>query len=155
MTPSRGIDTASGPGCRVAARVPVAANWRILVENHNECLHSPTVHPQLVSLVPIYQRGEVEEEPGQTGSGNQLRTGPPPSRLRAVPACRSCPAGTGGSGHVLRSHAASKADHQLPLRHVSAFLLQPEGPAETRVTCQYLFAPEAVAAADFDPSHRS
>ena len=35
---------------------------------------------------------------------------------------------------------------------VSTFLLQPEGPADTRVTCHYLFAPETVASPGFDPS---
>lgn len=36
-------------------------NWKIFWENYNECLHCPTVHPQLSSLVPIYGRGLLEE----------------------------------------------------------------------------------------------
>ncbi len=76
----------------------VAANWKLLIENYNECLHCPTVHPELAELVPIYRRGEVEEEPGQNGNGNQLRDG-----LTSFT-------------DVLRGDAASKPDHQLPLR---------------------------------------
>jgi Rieske 2Fe-2S family protein len=36
-------------------------NWKIFWENYNECLHCPTVHPQLSSLVPIYRRGIMEQ----------------------------------------------------------------------------------------------
>src|SRR5207245_7645143 len=39
----------------------VAANWKILIENYNECLHCPTVHPELVKVVPTYGRGNVIE----------------------------------------------------------------------------------------------
>ena len=49
---------------RVGARreYDVAANWKIVVENYHECLHCPTVHPELVKIVPLYRSGEVEEE---------------------------------------------------------------------------------------------
>ena len=53
---------ASGP----ADRYEVAANWKIVVENYNECLHCPTVHPELVSIVPLYRFGEVWDEETQT-----------------------------------------------------------------------------------------
>ena len=32
----------------------VQANWRILIDNYNECLHCPTVHPELVAVVPTF-----------------------------------------------------------------------------------------------------
>ena len=35
-------------------------NWKIR-ENYHECLHCPTVHPALSSLVPIHRRGIMEE----------------------------------------------------------------------------------------------
>ena len=35
----------------------VAANWKILIENYNECLHCPIVHPELVEVVPDVQEG--------------------------------------------------------------------------------------------------
>jgi glycine betaine catabolism A len=40
----------------------VAANWKILVDNYNECLHCPTVHPELTALVPVYRHDQVEED---------------------------------------------------------------------------------------------
>ena len=40
----------------------VAANWKIVVENYNECLHCPQVHPELVQVVPLFRFGEVWDE---------------------------------------------------------------------------------------------
>lgn len=42
----------------------VAANWKLVIQNANECYHCPGVHPQLVRLTP-YRSGEED-----------LRTGP-------------------------------------------------------------------------------
>ena len=60
---------------RVGARreYDVHANWKIVVENYHECLHCPTVHPELVKIVPLYRAGEVEEE-GQV-LGNSMGEG--------------------------------------------------------------------------------
>jgi Rieske 2Fe-2S family protein len=53
----------------------VHANWKTIVENYNECLHCPTVHPSLVPLVPLYRHGEVEEVPGTAAAGTSSPTG--------------------------------------------------------------------------------
>ena len=48
---------------RTAVRIvyPIAANWKALVENYNECYHCGPVHPELVELVPAFrQRGGSE-----------------------------------------------------------------------------------------------
>lgn len=37
----------------------VAANWKIIIENYQECLHCPVVHPELVERIPLYQSGAV------------------------------------------------------------------------------------------------
>ncbi len=42
----------------------IAANWKLVIQNANECYHCPGVHPQLVRLTP-YRSGEED-----------LRTGP-------------------------------------------------------------------------------
>jgi Rieske 2Fe-2S family protein len=39
----------------------VRANWKILIENYNECLHCPTVHPELIAVVPGFRKGSVYE----------------------------------------------------------------------------------------------
>ena len=37
--------------------IDVQANWKIVIENYNECLHCPTIHPELVAVVPAYKKG--------------------------------------------------------------------------------------------------
>jgi glycine betaine catabolism A len=131
----------------------VAANWKILIENYNECLHCPTVHPQLATIVPIYRRGEVEEQPGRNGNGNQLREGftsftpSGQSRLPSLPGLEPDDLGTFYGVTLLPNLIINYHSDT-----VSTFLLQPAGAEQTLVTCHYLFAPESVAAPDFDPS---
>ena len=49
---------------RVGVRLvyEVKANWKIVVENYNECLHCPQVHPELVQVIPLFRFGEVWDE---------------------------------------------------------------------------------------------
>jgi Rieske 2Fe-2S family protein len=41
-------------------RKTMDCNWKIFWENFNECLHCPSVHPELCKIVPIYGRGYME-----------------------------------------------------------------------------------------------
>ncbi len=57
----------------------VEANWKIIIENYNECLHCPTVHPELVEVIPAYRKGWVFEDGRDDGgvtlaSGGDVRT---------------------------------------------------------------------------------
>ena len=52
----------------------VAANWKILVENYNECLHCPIVHPELVEAIPAYKKGMVFD-PDRPDGGVAIVTG--------------------------------------------------------------------------------
>jgi Rieske 2Fe-2S family protein len=46
---------------RTAHRIvyEVAANWKIIHDNYNECLHCPNLHPELSALVPMFRKGMV------------------------------------------------------------------------------------------------
>jgi Rieske 2Fe-2S family protein len=131
----------------------VAANWKILIENYNECLHCPTVHPELAKLVPIYRHGEVEEEPGQNGNGNQLRDGLTSftnrgrSDLPHLPGLEPADLGTFYGVTLLPNLIINYHSDT-----VSTFLMLPDGPGVTRVICHYLFEPEVAAAPGFDPA---
>jgi Rieske 2Fe-2S family protein len=54
------------PSLRVfhRARYDVAANWKLIFQNYSECLHCPTIHPELSVVLP-YKSG-----------ANDLTTGP-------------------------------------------------------------------------------
>lgn len=55
---------------RLAHRVvyEIAANWKLVVQNANECYHCPGVHPQLVRLTP-YRSGEEDLRKGPVFGG--------------------------------------------------------------------------------------
>jgi phenylpropionate dioxygenase-like ring-hydroxylating dioxygenase large terminal subunit len=46
----------------------IAANWKLVVQNANECYHCPGVHPQLVKLTP-YRSGEEDLREGPVFGG--------------------------------------------------------------------------------------
>ena len=59
----------------------VAANWKVIAENYNECYHCGPVHPELCDLVPSFRvRGGVG---ARLGAGH-----PAPTRGRHVHAHR-------------------------------------------------------------------
>ncbi len=135
----------------VRLRYEVAANWKIVVENYNECLHCPTIHPELVQVVPLYRFGEVWD--GQTpddgnwmveGATSFTRTGT--STLPPLP---------GLSPEDRRMYYGTFQFPNLLLNlHPDAamyYVLYPDGPAHTTVVSEYLFRPETIAAADFAP----
>jgi Rieske 2Fe-2S family protein len=138
---------------RVGARreYDVAANWKIVVENYHECLHCPTVHPELVRIVPLYRRGEVEEQ-GQV-LGNSMAEGltsftmTGTSSLPALPGLDEVDVNTFYGVYlfpnlILNYHSET----------VNAVTIHPLGPERTLVVSDFLFAEDTVQGPDFDPS---
>ena len=129
----------------------VAANWKIIVENYNECLHCPTVHPELVQIVPLYRFGEVWD--GETpddgnwmvdGATSFTRTGR--SELPPFPDLRP-------DDYRMYSGTFQFPNLMLNLHPDAAmtYLLLPRGPGHTTVVSEYLFRPETIASPDFQP----
>jgi Rieske 2Fe-2S family protein len=125
----------------------VAANWKIIVENFNECLHCPTVHPELVQIVPIYRKGEVEERDGwwgnslADGAGSFTTTGA--SGLPALPGIDATDAHTYYGFHVFPNVLLNFMPDS-----VMYYLLLPRGPEHTTVISNYLFRPETIEGVD-------
>ena len=128
----------------------VAANWKVLAENYNECYHCGPVHPELVRLVPAFGGGgtDLAWEDGI------------PHREGAWTFTMS---GTTNRAPLPGLSEAEKVRHKGELvypnlmlscsaDHVAAFVLRPLAVDRTRIDCSLLFARDAVAAADFDPS---
>jgi Rieske 2Fe-2S family protein len=129
----------------------VAANWKAIVENYNECYHCGPVHPELVELVPAFrQRGgsDLDWEEGIphrdgawtfTASGTTTRDPFP-----------------GLSAEEKQRHKGQLIYPNLMLSlsadHVAAFTLWPHGADSTTVVCDFLFHPSEMAKSEFDPS---
>jgi Rieske 2Fe-2S family protein len=138
---------------RVGVRIvyEVAANWKIVVENFNECLHCPTIHPELVQVVPLYRFGEVWDEETRDdgnwmvdGATSFTKTGR--STLPTFPDLLP---------DDLRMYYGTYQFPNLMLNlHPDAgmyYIALPKGPAHTTVISEYLFRPETIAASDFAP----
>ena len=121
----------------------VAANWKILIENFNECLHCPTVHPELVQLVPIFRKGEVEERNGWWGNslgegiGSFTKTGA--SGLPTLPGIDATDVSTYYGFHVFPNLLLNFMPDC-----VMYYLLLPRGPEHTTIVSDYLFHPETI-----------
>ena len=127
----------------------VAANYKVLAENYNECYHCGPVHPELTRLVPSFGSGGVGLEwedgiPHRDGAWTFTTTGT--TNRRPFPdlndAERSRHKGELVYPNLWLSCAAD---------HVAAFVSWPLDTGHTRIRCDLLFEPEAIAADDFDP----
>jgi Rieske 2Fe-2S family protein len=138
---------------RVGRRIvyEVKANWKIVVENYNECLHCPTIHPELVQVVPLYRFGEVWDEETRDdgnwmieGATSFTRTGtstlPPFPDL--LPDDYRMYYGTFQFPNVMLNLHPDAA---------MVYYALPTGPAHTTVVSEYLFRPETIASPDFAP----
>ena len=128
---------------RIGRRIvyEVAANWKIVVENYNECLHCPTVHPELVQIVPLYRFGEVWDEETHDdgnwmvdGATSFTRTGR--STLPPFP-------GLGRDDRRMYYGTFQFPNVLLNLHPDAAmvYTLYPRGAGHTTVVSDYLFAP--------------
>lgn len=141
-------------GLRVAQRTvtDVEANWKIHVENYNECLHCPAVHPELVAVVPTYRKGLVIED-GRTDGGVSIANGGT-SFTRSGHS--SLPVMAGLDQQEANSIYAALVFPNLFIdisaTSTVATRLEPRSATCTRVVTEYLFPPEAIADPSFDPT---
>ena len=136
----------------VTTRAEVRANWKIIVENYQECLHCSRVHPELVEIVPVYRTGWVYD-PERPDGGVTLRnransfsfTGT--SRLPVLPGLDESDAAS-YFGCTMFPNAF------VDVTGTSAIVttMHPRGPDHTTVITEYMFAPTTIADPDFDPS---
>ena len=130
----------------------VAANWKIVIENYNECLHCPTVHPELVDLIPAYRSGWVAEESRSDGGvtlaeGRTTLSTDPRSRLPLLPGMGDVEAASYYGASVFPNMFLD-----ISGREALVTCILPTGPTSTRLITDYLFPREAVESPDFDPS---
>ena len=139
---------------RLARRITydVAANWKIVVENYNECLHCPQIHPELVQVIPLYRKGEVWDGETRDG-GNEMAPGATSftatgtSDLPTFPDLLPVDYGM--------YYGAFQFPNLMVNMHpdsVMAYLVYPKAPDRTIVVSEFYFRPEALAMPGFDPS---
>ena len=139
---------------RLARRLvyEVEANWKVIVENYNECLHCPTIHPELVYVIPLYRKGEVWDGETRDG-GNRMRDGATSFTVTGASDLPKFPGLEPEDYHMY--YGAYQFPNLMVNLHpdaVMTYVLYPRGVAHTTVISEFLFRPEAIAAPGFDPS---
>jgi Rieske 2Fe-2S family protein len=127
----------------------VRANWKVIMENYNECYHCGPVHPELCALVPAFrERGGagldwqdgIPHRAGAwtfTASGTSTRAPFPGLSAREM---------THHKGEIVYPNLLLSAAAE----HVAAFTIWPKGPELTRIACEFLFHVSEVQKPGFD-----
>lgn len=126
----------------------VAANYKVVLENYNECYHCAGVHPELVRLVPAFGRGGADLDwesgiPHREGAWTFTASGT--SERMPFP-------GLDDEEKVRHKGELLYPNLMLSLSadHAAAFTLWPVSAGRTRIVCDLLFAPDEVAREGFD-----
>ena len=138
---------------RIGARIvyEVAANWKIIVENYNECLHCPQIHPELVQVVPLFRFGEVWDEETHD-DGNWMVEGATSFTKTGASALPKFP-GLNAEDYKMYYGSYEFPNLMLNLHPdcVMYYVGYPKGPNHTTVVSEFLFLPETIASPDFKP----
>ena len=132
-------------------RYDVAANWKVILENYNECYHCAGVHPELCRVVPAFKRhggADLDWErgiPHRDGAWTFTESG----TTDRAPFPGLSPDETGRhKGELIYPNFMLS----LAADHVAAFSLWPQSPGETAIVCDLLFHPGEMARPNFDAS---
>ena len=139
-------------GLRTAKRIAyeVAANWKIVLENYNECYHCGAIHPELCEVVPAFKQ--------QGGAALEWEHGIP----HKEDAVTFTWTGKTNRAPFPGLDEKEKVRHKgeliypnlmlsLACDHVAAFTLWPKSPDRTTVLCDFLFHPGEMQKPGFDP----
>jgi Rieske 2Fe-2S family protein len=129
----------------------VRANWKLIVQNYNECLHCPTLHPGLNKL-SHYLSGENEPlQPTYMGGRMDLNDGV--QTMTGDGTCARDPLPGLSAADRRRVYYYSVFPNFLIAPHpdyVLTHTLWPIAPDRTRIVCEWLVHPRERAKADFD-----
>lgn len=138
---------------RIARRIgyEVEANWKVILENYNECYHCGGVHPELCKVVPAFkQKGGMDLDwdrgvPHREGAWTFTMSG---TTNRKPFAGLNEDEQTRHKGELLYPNFMLS----LSAEHAAAFTLWPTSPNHTTILCDFLFHPSEIAQTDFNPN---
>ncbi|WP_339226629.1 aromatic ring-hydroxylating dioxygenase subunit alpha [Oceanobacillus sp. FSL K6-2867] len=140
------------PDLRVAhsKTYDVKANWKIIVENFQECYHCSSIHPELTEALPEFRSGVGTQN--TVGAGASFKDGVEYFSISGK-----------GSRPMLKGllpeddrlyYGMTIVPHvfiNLTPDHVITHRIYPVSADRSIVICDWLFDPEEMAKSDFDP----
>ncbi len=131
-------------------RYQVSANWKVILENYNECYHCAGVHPELCKIVPAFRKNGgagLDWDQGilhKEGANTFTRSG---TTTRAAFPHLNSEEKERHKGELIYPNLMIS----LAMDHVAVFTLWPGSEQSTQIDCDFLFHPDEVAKSTFDP----
>jgi glycine betaine catabolism A len=131
----------------------VAANWKLLVENFQECYHCTSIHPELVNVIPEF-RGGVASQSAGPGYGSAMGEQIAGFTVDGRPGLAVLPGvAVEDQRRYFGMTITPSAFINLIGDHAIVHRLEPVAVGRTTVVCDWLFSPEALAEEpDIDPT---
>jgi Rieske 2Fe-2S family protein len=140
------------PGGRIT--YDVKANWKLIFQNYSECLHCPTLHPDLARLSP-FQSGANDLYEGYVLGGYMEISSPGGSMTMTGRACGLPVSDELKPEDGQRVYYYSIFPNMLLSLHpdyVMYHTILPQTPDRSAVTCEWLFHPKSFTQLDFNPA---
>lgn len=142
------------PSLRSERRIEydVAANWKLLFQNYSECLHCPSIHPELSGRTP-WTSGENDLTEGPFLGGFMLLTEKGGSITVSGDTC-ALPVGELPVEDYDRVYYYSLFPNLLLSMHPDYVMFHtfwPQGVDRTHIVCEWLFNPDSRLTTDFRP----
>jgi Rieske 2Fe-2S family protein len=137
-----------------SARYEVRANWKLVFQNYSECLHCPTIHPELSTVLP-YQSGANDLVEGPFLGGYMEIKAPNESATLSGRACGRIVSGDLGEDDRHRAFYYTLMPNMMLSVHpdyVNYYMLTPVAPDLTIVESEWIFHPLNDGDSRFNPN---
>ena len=135
-------------GHRIAYQVQ--ANWKVILENYNECYHCAGVHPELCKIVPVFRKNGAQGLDWDKGipqlEGTNTFTMDGTTKRAPFPDLDDDEQ-VRHKGELIYPNMMLS----LSMDHAAVFYLWPRSPHHTDIVCEFLFHPDEMEKSDFDP----
>ena len=143
------------PSLKVGHRVryEVAANWKLVFQNYSECLHCPTIHPELSTVLP-YTSGANDLNAGPFLGGYMEIRQPHESATLSGRACGRVVSDALGDADRRRAYYYTLMPNMALSIHpdyVNYYLLTPVAVDRTFVETEWMFNPANAGDPTFNP----
>ena len=135
------------------ARYEVRANWKLVFQNYSECLHCPTIHPEL-SLVLPYRSGANDLTEGPFLGGYMEIREPHESATLTGKACGRLVSDHIAGDDARRAYYYTLMPNMMLSIHpdyVNFYTITPVAVDRTIVETEWMFHPKNLGSADFNP----